>query len=141
MVAVCLLLFFPHPCSFCMSLMFSLCCWMSLTVFLVPCSYYMSLTVFHACWVSLTVFQIPGSCCVSLTVSYDGLVSLCLYGLMKLLYVSHTLLLLLADSYSFSKSHGVAACVSFSPMVVGYLSLSLWSHVVATCLSLSLPVP
>ena len=59
---------------------------------------------------------------------------------MKLLYVSYCLLMLLAVSHSLSQCHGVAACLSLSPMVAGRFSLSLQSHVVSACPSLSLLV-
>ena len=98
-----------------MALTVSYGCWLSLTVCMVPRSFYTSLTVFHGCWMSLTVS--PSN--------------------MELLHVVHCLSFLLTVSHSL---HGVAACLSVSPMVAGSLSHSLRSHGVATCLSLLLAV-
>ena len=84
----------------------------------------MSLTVSFCCWLSLTF----SSSAIELLRPWY-------------LSVSHCL----------SQCHGVAACLSLSPIVSGYLSLPLQSHgvvgffslppMVAGFLSLSLPVP
>ena len=63
----------------------------------------MSLTISHGCWFSLTVSQVPLCFCMSITVSY--LIAGCLL---------HSVW-----------SHGVSAFLSLSPMIAGFLSLSL----------------
>ena len=59
------------------------------------------------------------------------------YSPMELLDVSHRLMWLIAVSYCLSGLLS-SGCLSMSPVVTGCLSLSLRSHRVATCLSLSL---
>ena len=134
----------------------------------VPCSCCMSLTVYDGCWPSLTVYQISWSCFMSLTVSYALWLFLTVSpNAMKLLHVSYGILWLLAFSHCLSRpmeflhvSHCLFRFMEFlhvshfshfcwlslqvqsnfcmSPTIAGFLFLSLRSHGVATCLSLSL---
>ena len=93
----------------------------------------------------LDVSHCPCSGCMSLTVSYGCWLSIafshCLSGPMKMLHGFHCHQWLLAVSHCLSQYYGVAACLLLSPIVAGCLSLSLQTHGVGTCLSLSLPVP
>ena len=68
---------------------------------------------------------------MSLTVSYGYWLSLTVSDPKELLHVSYCLSLLLTVPHC---CHGVAACLSLSPMVVGCLSLFVQSHGVATYL-------
>ena len=97
----------------------------------VPWTCYMSLTVSHCCWLSLTVSMELLHVSQGLPWMLD--VSHCLSGPIKLPHYSHCFWL----SITVSQLHGVATCLSLSPMVTGCLSLSVLSHRVATCLSLS----
>ena len=128
----------------------------------------MSLTVFYRFYLSFTLFLVLWSCCMSLSFSYFSWFSLtvsinsmellhdshcvlrllalynCLSNPMELLHVSHCLLWLLADSHCLYQFQRVAPCLSLFLMVFGCwlsLSQSLWSHGVATFLSLSPMVP
>ena len=93
-----------------------------------PKSFFISITVSYRCLLSITISPLPQSCCVSLNVSNSYWLS------------------------SLSRwSHGVAACLSLSPKVAGFILLSLsalcscsMSLSVTNCagsLSLPLPVP
>ena len=103
-------------------------CWLSITVSLVLWSCWLCLTVLCVTGCLSQSLLVPWSCCKSLTVSILFLaLSHSLFGSMELLHVSHCLF----------RFHGVAACLSLSPIVAVCLSEF---HGVAACLSLSLMV-
>ena len=101
----------------------------------------MSLSFSHGCWLSLDVSPVSWSSWVSLTVSHGCWLSFSLSSSFNdFMLVSHCLLWLLAVSLCPLQCYGVTECLSLSPMVAGFLSLSISSHGVATCLSFSLIV-
>ena len=80
----------------------------------VTCSCWLPLTISHCCWLSLTVYPSP----------------------IEWLHVSHCHPLLLDVSYRLYQCHGVAACLSLSPIVTGCLYRSLpvpWSFCMSDC--------
>ena len=96
----------------------------------------MSLTVSYSCWLSLDVPLASWSCYMSLTISHFFWLPLTLSSFtLKLLHVSHNLLLLLALNVS-----PYATCLSLSPMIACSLFISLMSLYVSHCLSLMLAV-
>ena len=123
-------------------------CWLSLTVSQVPWSHCMSVTVSHGCWLPLTVSP---SAMELLYFSHFLLCSLgfshCLFqcnGVASCLTVCYGLWPSLTVStvpwcwyMSLILSSSSAACLSLFLMVAGLLSLSIKSHGVASCLSLS----
>ena len=132
----------PIPWTCCMSLTLSYVCLQSLTICLVKLSFNMPLPVSNSCCLFLTVSPIQWSCCMVLTVSNCYWLPLTVSpSAMELLYVSHCLLWLLAFCHSLSLCHKVPPCLKLYLMVAVSFSFSLWSNGVATCLSLSLPVP
>ena len=101
----------------------------------------------YGCWLSLTVSLVHGvTACLSLSPMVAGFlaqshiwqfsISHCLiYGY----WLSLTVLYMVSGRLSMSlRSHGVADCLSLSPIFAGCPSLS---PIVASTLSLSLPVP
>ena len=106
--------------------------------FTVPWSWYMSLTLSHDSCLSLTVSPSAKELLhYSHYLPWFQAIPYCLCRPMELLHVSHSLPWLLAVSHCLSQFLRFAACHLLSLICACYLSLSLRSHVVSICLSMS----
>ena len=102
-------------------------------------SSWLSFTASHDCWLSRTVSLVPCSCYMSVTSWYGPRKSLTFStSAMEFLHVSHCPLWLLSPSLSLSI---VAGCLSLSLLSHGVAACLSLSLLVASCLSLFLPVP
>ena len=129
-------LFYFHGVAACLSLPpnFSSCLYLSHPF---PRSRCMSLTVYYGCWLSLTASSLsmellPVFHCLPWLLA----LSHCSSGPIQILQVFHCLALLLAASHCLFQSYGVAACLSLSPIVAGFLLLSLTVQL-SCCMSIT----